>query len=898
MKNQITKHGLTQDSFERHYNSLKQQLDLSTAQLDELLTYGDDSYLISFLQKNNISNQDISIGLKLKSIFVSSVEESAEHTSRKFSTTSIESGSEFFKPLGDFQDNNDGLLSSSSSLCDTNCKGIVVGQFLSEQSSLLAYHKPELGAITYRISYVDQSSLNTNVVNTLNVGNLFASSDLKIEKINANNDAFDDIIISERKNTHGDYPVIFINSGDGSFDPQYRRLDNCGGISNIGSEVITGAFMGPNTASIWCRKDKGQNEIFEIQNSNLIYRLAKTNWCTTGSAYVIDFNGDKYSDILCITDYEQFLLLSAQGKFFKPASVHANGKINFLNIRDSHKHKILIGDFDNNGREDVLQLSPEGYNWLYLSEGKKFFNYDSTRNNNYIAIGGGGIFCRPDDHYVTGDFNQDYKYDLACITSNKQYFMLSQLKPNNVIINSIASLTYRDYYLSPPANLEDYKTTISSSKNFFNAQDSGPVTFNTPLSLDIQFTNWLESFYKDIRSTESVFDGKVTYSRESSNGETLIKNASTLSGYKAQEQDKNNLSHDWHTLQRQISGNIITPYGGISLSEDVQVTLLPNKCLKAEMKAYLYKNVPVNYTAQGYFTAKNQQGYPILGENLLDLANTVFKHPVMLHRNNEIVFNTSGTLMHTVLQHVETAIIECSEPSQHQNTSIIPQVNSLLVYKDYELYPPSIMLPYSDTYKSSHRYINNKTYSQSEFEAPLSLSFKLTNSMPSFVDDIKSSQYILNGKVVYVKQYSNGESLQHNTNVITDYKLSTNTRNENLEYDFHTPQQKISTNILSDWDEVALRNNVKFTIVPGQCEQVEMVAHVYKDIVVPYTAKGYFSAKNEQGHPVLGDKLKQLAEATFKHDVTLHSESEAVFNVAGELYHTMLDNVEVLIHDC
>jgi hypothetical protein len=459
-----------------------------------------------------------------------------------------------------------------------------------------------------------------------------------------------------------------------------------------------------------------------------------------------------------------------------------------------------------------------------------------------------------------------------------------------------ATLTYRDFQLVPPTNLIQYNTSIISHSRFVNSKEYGSAELEMPLVLNLKFFNSMEGHHKDIKSSELIKAGTVKYVREYDNGAQLANNNEILTGYKVDPvRQSQNIEFDWFTSQNTITSNILSQWDQASIEHTAKLSVLPNKCVSGSMVASIYKDIPVPYTATAHFTAKDENGYPITGEKLKSIAGDIFVHPVSLLNSNEITFTTDGILKHNILHNVETSIRDCHTASPLQVSTKLPRVKVSLTYRDFDITLPQGITQTPEIITSTKRIENKKKYGSVDFNVPMSLEVKLSQSMNSFYNDIKPNDLVIDGEVNYIKKFDSTNYLINNR--LSGYKINIDNK-DSVSHSWFASQSKVSSDKLFHWNNLEVSNEIKTTLVPSQCVDLTMNAKLYKDTEVFYTAKGYFTAKTEDGYSIQGDQLVAIAQNIFNKDVELNSRGEVVFDTTGSIIHSLVGDIGTQILDC
>lgn len=849
---------------------------------------------------------------------------------------------------------DDGFVGAFDGICRNDEKALS-GKFLStKRSSILCHDYNNKKDIQYKITYVDSVSTNDLGYKTLAEGDNSKDTSYSLHVTDFNEDGLDDIlVVSYEKGNNGNgqgnsgsINTVYMNQGRGNFVGAYS-FNACTSVSDDSAEKITGKFFGTGSVGLLC-SNNGDNKFYHI-NTNSIPRDAsvitkgttnlpssleytKTAWCVSGKKLTLDFNGDKFTDVMCIEDNKQSMLLSSNTNPYTFTDLQVNNS-SVLQIFDTmlSGYKFVTGDFDGNGKDDLIKVNAYGDNWLYLSTGSSFVDVNERLDGSYLLE---EKFCNSlsTTHYLAGDFNVDGKLDLLCSIVNAthghayghrydkydddennnghansqhthrhyhDYVKLSDVANIDALPNVVARVEYKDYALQVPSDLSAYKSTAHSTVKLYNNRKYEPMTFDTPMSLHLKFNHTMNSFHGDIKSNDLILDGsKVFHQQEYEQRSVLFGNTEILNNYQTEISDSSALHYDWFNSKTWLGTNILSKWSNINLKDNAKATLLPNQCVDSKLIAHYYEDVPVTYNATAYFRAKDDQGNEVKGSDLYRIAQKTFNHPVTLREDNLVTYNVNGVFKHNALFKVESLYHDCSEVPQVEPASTNSVVNAVLTYRDFHLVPPSNLTMYNTSVISHSRFVNSKEYGKADLDMPLVLNLKFFNSMPAHHKDIKSNELIKDGEVKYIREYENAAQLANNNEVLTGYKIDPVRDTQNIVFDWRTPQNVITKNILSQWDQASIEHTAKLSVLPNRCVSGSMVASIYKDIPVPYTATAHFTATDENGYPVTGERLKQIAEETFVNPVTLRNNNEITFQTDGTLTHNILHNVETSVRDC
>ncbi|MDH5546092.1 MAG: FG-GAP-like repeat-containing protein [Gammaproteobacteria bacterium] len=189
-----------------------------------------------------------------------------------------------------------------------------------------------------------------------------------------------------------------------------RAANWCGGTT---AKLIIGDYNGDGRDDMLCHSSAGNKYIDYANNSGQFLGTdwsRTTNWCSHGSAELLvgDVNGDHRADLIChdtASGYKWIDYADTYGRFYG-----TNWE------RDAHwcSHtgaQIRMGDFNGDGRTDMLCHDTAGNKWVDLADNYGRFNGSNWSANTGFCAGSGNTL-------LVGDFNNDYRDDLLCHESS------------------------------------------------------------------------------------------------------------------------------------------------------------------------------------------------------------------------------------------------------------------------------------------------------------------------------------------------------------------------------------------------------------------------------------------------------------------------------------------------
>lgn len=192
-----------------------------------------------------------------------------------------------------------------------------------------------------------------------------------------------------------------------------------GWCSQSGSEVHVGDFNGDNIKDLLCHDSTGDKWI-ALADRNEVFTAttwhSAMGWCNRADTqlHIGDFNGDGRSDMLCHDTKSGYKWIA-----------YANGKGNFnagtlwqLDMKwcGFVGSQLLIGDFNGDGRDDIMCHDKKGTKWISYADKKGAFKTTSWHRA-MGWCGGGGLHL--------GDFNGDGHTDMLCHGISNGYIWIS-----------------------------------------------------------------------------------------------------------------------------------------------------------------------------------------------------------------------------------------------------------------------------------------------------------------------------------------------------------------------------------------------------------------------------------------------------------------------------------------
>ena len=202
---------------------------------------------------------------------------------------------------------------------------------------------------------------------------------------------------------------FFLAPGPGSAyfvkNDWYKAMGWC---THKGSQLLVGDFNGDGRADMLCHDNRGTKW---IALANRAGRFTGTSWhkamgwCSHAGSmlFVGDFNGDGRSDMLCHDSKgsKWVALADIHGRF--SGTTWHNSALRWCGHQGAH---LLIGDFNGDGRSDMMCYD-RSHKWVSLAAlGGTFAGTSWDKADGWCNHAGSSI--------QVGDFNGDRRDDLIC----------------------------------------------------------------------------------------------------------------------------------------------------------------------------------------------------------------------------------------------------------------------------------------------------------------------------------------------------------------------------------------------------------------------------------------------------------------------------------------------------
>jgi len=202
-------------------------------------------------------------------------------------------------------------------------------------------------------------------------------------------------------------PSFWIN---GSFQFTSRPQGLTAAFWQGNAQLRVGDFNGDGKDDIVNLQPDGNNWV-ALSNGNNTFQfvsrpqgLTAAFWQGNAQLGVGDFNGDGKDDIVNLQpDGNNWIALSNGNNTFQFVSRPQGLTAAFW----KWNAQLRVGDFNGDGKDDIVNLQPDGNNWLALSNGNNTFQFT------YRPQGLTGGFWQGNSQLQVGDFNGDGKDDIV-----------------------------------------------------------------------------------------------------------------------------------------------------------------------------------------------------------------------------------------------------------------------------------------------------------------------------------------------------------------------------------------------------------------------------------------------------------------------------------------------------
>jgi C1A family cysteine protease len=223
---------------------------------------------------------------------------------------------------------------------------------------------------------------------------------------------------------NNDYSHVWISRGDGTFEVKNRfPAQNTYALNNTaGYRFLAGDFNGDGKTDlmhivnndyshVWLSRGDGTFDIknrFPAQNGYAMQNTANYNF-TVG-----DFNGDGKMDLIHIVnnDYSHVWISRGDGTFDIKNRFPAQNTYAMNNVAG---YRFLPGDFNGDGKTDLVHIVNNNYSHTWLSRGDGTFEIQGRFpvQNDYDMKNAGNY------KFLTGKFNNDTRFDLIHVVNNR-----------------------------------------------------------------------------------------------------------------------------------------------------------------------------------------------------------------------------------------------------------------------------------------------------------------------------------------------------------------------------------------------------------------------------------------------------------------------------------------------
>lgn len=211
-------------------------------------------------------------------------------------------------------------------------------------------------------------------------------------------------------------------------------------------------------------------------------------------------------------------------------------------------------------------------------------------------------------------------------------------------------------YIITPAEIQSCPS-ISATKIYdgirmYNGNTYGSVEQTAQVKFEVP-TKQNINLASDFSMNEVVMGGNITYVIDSVGmSDTCTSQVGGSVGATSRA------TFPWYPHSQQFSSEGFTIWDKVTIFDEVTKTLVPTQCLKVQLNVN-YAEITTAFTALGYFTATDEYGKALKGNNLLQACQEVINKGVSLNPDGQCVFYTEGTMTQTVIGDTTVSTVEC-----------------------------------------------------------------------------------------------------------------------------------------------------------------------------------------------------------------------------------------------
>jgi hypothetical protein len=236
-------------------------------------------------------------------------------------------------------------------------------------------------------------------------------------------------LLCHRSGSPGRLRIDYANGAGTFFGTDYdsddhrpsRGWDMCSGA---GDTLLVGNFVGPDSRDdLICHRADGQRRVDSIHGASHLFggtnRVLSNRWCRGGSDQLLvgDFDADGLDDLLChsagtrVIDFADNGLAATDAAMDFDSDDHGSAARNWCT---NSGEVVLVGDFDGNGKDDLLCYNPgSGRRRVDLANSAGTF-FGTNWNSEGSSYPGTPVLCGREPTFLTGDFDGDGADDFLC----------------------------------------------------------------------------------------------------------------------------------------------------------------------------------------------------------------------------------------------------------------------------------------------------------------------------------------------------------------------------------------------------------------------------------------------------------------------------------------------------